>query len=116
MFTLAVMMFEMAAVGGITLAVLRFRGKNLPMPLALAHGLFAAAGLVLILAISVRQGLPGAAGASLWLFLAAALGGFFLFSYHLRTKLLPTAVVLVHGLLALSGFALLLAYVLGKGC
>jgi len=46
--------------------------------------------------------------ASLGLFVVAALGGFALFSFHLRRQPLPTPVVFIHGLVAVVAFVLLL--------
>ena len=108
MLTIAVVLFAVAALGGGTLAALHFRQKGLPIALTVAHGLFAAAGLVaLIVAVS-----GGSTGnlliSSLALFVIAALGGFGLFSFHLRHLRLPTPVVMIHGLVAVVAFVLLL--------
>jgi hypothetical protein len=108
---LVVLLFGVAAVGGIILAALRLKDKPLPMGLALAHGGAAAAGLV-VLAVSVL-GSGLAAGLPLALFLVAALGGFALFSFHLRKKALPIPVMLVHGGVAAVAFVLLLLAVAG---
>jgi hypothetical protein len=50
---------------------------------------------------------------ALGLFVAAALGGFFLVSFHVRRQRLPSAVVVVHALVAVSAFLLLLAGMAG---
>jgi disulfide bond formation protein DsbB len=110
--TWAAILFAIAAVGGATLATLHFRGRSpLPMPLALLHGLLAAGGLVLLVVAALTQpGFGGLALVSLVIFVIAALGGFYLFSHHLRARLLPSAVVLIHGGAAVAAFLLLLAY------
>lgn len=108
MLTLAVGLFAVAAVGGITLAVLHFSKKNLPLPLALLHGLLGAAGLVVLLLAILHGGTPAKATYAILLFLVAALGGFYLFSFHLRKKALPSTVVVIHALVAVAGFACLL--------
>jgi hypothetical protein len=41
----------------------------------------------------------------------AALGGFFLVSFHARNELPPKAVVAIHALVAVAGFLLLLGAV-----
>ena len=46
---------------------------------------------------------------ALGLFVVAALGGFFLVSYHLRGQRLPSPVVVIHALVAVAAFLLLLA-------
>jgi hypothetical protein len=106
--TVAIMLFALAAVGGLTLAYLRINNKPLPMPLALIHGAAAAAGLVALL-LAVLDGVASSeARIALGLFVAAALGGFTLFSFHVRGKPLPIPLVVVHGLAAVVAFAVLL--------
>jgi hypothetical protein len=107
----ATVLFGLGALGGMTLLALRLRGGNPPLGLAAVHGLAAAAGLV-TLVVAVAGGERGPALVSLVLFGMAALGGFFLLSLHLRQKLLPVGLILVHGTLAISGFVALLLAVL----
>jgi len=108
MLTIAVVLFAAAALGGGTLATLHFRQKGLPMVLAVGHGLLAAAGLVVLIVAVVGGSTGNLLIASLTLFVIAALGGFALFSFHLRRLRLPTPVVLIHGLVAVIAFVLLL--------
>jgi hypothetical protein len=109
----AAIVFAVAALGGVTLATLHFRGRMpLPIPLALLHGLLAATGLVLLIAAALMQpGFGGLALAALVLFVIAALGGFYLFSFHLRGRALPSPVVLAHGGAAVVAFLLLLGFI-----
>lgn len=101
--------FGVAALGGVTMAIMRLRGAaNPPMPLALLHGAAAAAGLVLLLLTVVRGGGGGLVTPALVLFVLAAIGGFAMFAMHLTKKALPIPLVLVHGLAAAIGFSLLL--------
>jgi hypothetical protein len=107
----ALILFAVAAAGGLLLAFLRFSNKPLPLPLALVHGAVAAGGLVsLALAVFGSKG-AGQTQLALGLFLLAALGGFLLFSFHLRKKQLPIAVVVVHGVVAVVAFLILLGAV-----
>ena len=79
------------------------------MPLALLHGLLAANGSVLLIAAALTQpGFGTLAVASLVIFALAALGGFYLFSHHLRGRPLPSTVVLIDGGAAVVAFLLLL--------
>ncbi len=111
MLNISVLLFAIAALGGLTLATLHFRGKNRPWPLAILHGLLAATALVLLLiplvngSIIASTGLKWAVG----LFVVAALGGFVLFVNHLQKKKLPSAVVVIHGGVAVVGFLVLLS-------
>ena len=111
----ATILFAIAALGGATLATLHFRGRTpLPMPLVLLHGLLAAVALLLLIIVAVSQpGLGGLALLALVIFLLAALGGFYLFSFQLRGKPLPSRVVLIHGSAAVLAFVLLLVYLFG---
>lgn len=108
MLTLALVLFALAAVAGITLLTMHFRGTPLPMPLALVHGSLAAAGLVvLILAVSGGKTAGMSPGLALAGFVLAALGGFGLFSFQLRGIRHPSALVVIHGLIAVASFAIL---------
>lgn len=108
MLAIAALLFAVAALGGITLSTLHLRHKGLPMALALGHGLLAAAGLVVLIVAVVGGSTGNLLIASLALFVVAALGGFALFSFHLRRQPLPTPVVFIHGLVAVVAFVLLL--------
>lgn len=107
---LVVLLFGAAAVGGLILASLRLREKPLPMGLALAHGGVAAVALVLLGVQVIAQGV--AAQLPLALFVIAALGGFALFSFHVRGKALPIPVMAIHAAVAVVAFVLLVAGVL----
>ena len=107
--TIALVLFALAAVGGVVLALIRFRGKpNPPMGLALVHGAAAAAGLVALIAL-VAQGQATSSGkTALVLFVIAALGGFGLFFHHLKKVALPIWMVIIHALVAVTAFLILL--------
>lgn len=106
---LAAVLFGIAALGGAVMAFMRLSGKELPpMGLAIVHGLFAAAGLVALLVAVVGANASTQSQIALAGFVLAALGGFFLFSFHLRQKALPVPIVLVHGVVAVISFVILL--------
>jgi len=109
---LSVVLFAIAAVGGLSLASLKFLGKSLPMPLAFAHGAFAAAGLVTLIIRVAGSAASTLLNVSLLLFVIVAAGGFTLFSFHLRKKELPALLIAVHGLGAVVSFVLLLVALL----
>jgi hypothetical protein len=113
--TVALVLFAIAALGGLILAVLRLRGRaDLPLGLAVVHGLVAAAGLVaLIVAIAGATAAGGLAKGALVLFIIAALGGFALITSHLRTKNVPIPLMIVHAVVAVVAFVLLLVNVVG---
>ncbi|HEX5420446.1 MAG TPA: hypothetical protein VFY39_10645 [Gammaproteobacteria bacterium] len=103
----AVVVFAIAAVGGLILALHVLRDKFAPWLLSILHALLGAAGLILLILTVLRQ-TSSLSLASLILFFVAALGGFFLASLHLRKRLPPKGVVVLHAVLAVAGFALLL--------
>lgn len=84
------------------------------MWLALLHGAFAASGLVALIMTVVGSGAPRWASLSLGVFVVAALGGFALFSFHLRRRALPVPLIAIHGIVAVIGFALLIVAILGR--
>lgn len=112
--TVAAVLFAIAALGGAIMAAMRLRGRELPpLGLALVHGLFAAAGLIALLIVVVGHTTSTQAVVAVVGFIIAALGGFFLFSYHLRRRALPVSLVLIHGVIAVISFIVLLLALFG---
>ena len=103
----SIVLFAMAAAGGITIVAFDKRGK-LSLPLALVHGALAAAGLV-VLIIAAAQGQTTVLGnVALGGFAVAALGGLYLIYSHLTNNKLPMAVIGIHAAVAVVSFLLLL--------
>ncbi len=113
MIYVALILFAIAAVIGISLAIPHAQRKPVGIGHALWHGLFAAAGLVLLIILLVGKGTAPLSLVSLILFIVAALGGFVLFGLHLRKRALPVPVIVIHALIAVSGFVLLLIAAFG---
>lgn len=109
----AILLFAVAALGGVYLAALHLRGREVAIGPALGHGLSAAAGLILLVVVVVRGSGSGLVDASLGLFVIAALGGFYLFAQHLQGRELPRGLIAVHGIAAAVAFVLLLIPFLG---
>jgi hypothetical protein len=107
MLNLAAIVFAIAAVGGLILALHVLRGKFAPWLLSILHALLGAAGLVLVLLAVVGDEGGSLILGSLLTLVVAALGGFFLASFHVRKTLPPKAIVVLHALLAIVGFGLL---------
>jgi hypothetical protein len=109
----AAILIALAALGGVTMLVIRLRGQNPPTWLALGHGLIALSGVGILGYLYQTASLPALANWALLVFLLAAAGGATLFlGFHLRGKLLPIALILGHGLIAATGFGLLLTALL----
>jgi hypothetical protein len=111
--TLALILFGVAALGGVLLAVKVFSGSQPPWPLSILHAALGAAGIIsLLLAIS-STAFGGAAWVAFILFVVAALGGFFLASFHARGQSHPKPVVVIHAGVAVLAFLLLAGIVAG---
>jgi hypothetical protein len=111
--TIALVLFAIAALGGVTMAVIRFRGaERPPTGLALLHGAFAAAGIIVLIVAMLSTPNPAQARTALVLFIVAALGGFYLFAQHVQKRALPIPIILVHALIAVIGFLILLVVVI----
>jgi hypothetical protein len=111
----ALVLFLIAAVGGIALVGLRLANKPLPMALALIHGAVAAIGLVLLALDLFKQPSPAKpAVIALVLLVVAALGGFVVFSFHLRRRPIPIPLTIVHALIAVGGVGSLAVAILGR--
>jgi len=107
--TVALVLFALAALGGVTMAAMRLRGaERPPTGLALAHGALAAAGLIALILAVMNMTDPGAARTALLVLVLAAVGGFFLFAQHMQKRALPIPVMVIHGLVAVVGFIILL--------
>jgi hypothetical protein len=111
MLTYALIAFAVAALGGLVLAAHVLRGKFAPWALSLLHAVLGATGLVLLIMLLLQGLAAGPVLIGFGLLVLAALGGFFLAAYHLRKKLPPKPVVLIHASVAVIGFLLLLVQV-----
>jgi hypothetical protein len=91
MYQLSLGLFAVAAVAGLTMAIMHFRGTSPPKTvLAVLHGLFAASGLIVLLLALIKAGFGGKPGIAFGRLAAAALGGFVLVSSHVQKKRLPS--------------------------
>ena len=107
MLTYALIVFAIAAVGGLVLASSVLRGKLAPWAISILHALLGATGLVLLLLEVVRGSGATRALAALVLLGIAALGGFYLAStLGLAKKLTGSYQLGFLGFAALALFAL----------
>lgn len=112
MLNYAILIFAIAAIGGLVLASSVLRNKLAPWALSIVHALLGAAGLVVLIVMVLQGSAPGRLTAALGLLVLAALGGFFLASFHMRGRIAPKAVVFVHAGVAVIGFLTLLSLLL----
>ena len=111
----AIVLFAIAAAGGLVMAAVRvFGARNPPAWLALLHGLLAGAGLTLLLFAAFAAGVPTLAVWALVLLLIAAAGGLLMnLGYAWNQQLLPKPVMYGHVLIAVVGFILLIIGTVG---
>jgi hypothetical protein len=111
----AVVLLALAAVGGLIMAVIRFRGADRPPTLfVMGHGLLAAAALTLLLYAAATVGLPQMALAATGLLLVvAAVGAGLNLLYHSKMLPIPKAPIVIHALVGATAFVLLLLAVMG---
>lgn len=102
-----VALFALAAALGIVVFSRWLSLGKTPKAIVYAHGVFAAAGLV-VLILNVLKNPAHQLRTSLILFLIAAVGGFIMFFRDLRLKGIPVGLVVVHALLAVTAFIILL--------
>ncbi|RYY94889.1 MAG: hypothetical protein EOO11_16985 [Chitinophagaceae bacterium] len=100
-------LFALAAVVGLIILKNWLTSATTPRAVVYTHGLFAAAALVLLLLLALRD--PGRQlRVALLLFGVAAAGGFYMFFQDLRGKFSPMWLAFTHAGLALAGFVVLL--------
>ncbi len=106
----AAILLGITALGGLLMAIIRWRGAPRPPDwLAMLHGLLAAAGLTLLIHAGLTVGIPSTAWLALALFVVAALGGVYLnLRYHTKQLPLPKGVIIGHAVLGVAGYGLLL--------
>jgi hypothetical protein len=101
----AAIILALAALGGVTLAVIRLRGAPWPpMWMALGHGAVAAIGVAILIYAAATTGIPRTAQIAL---------GIFVLAFHRAGKPLPIPFVIGHGLIAVTGYVLLLLSLFG---
>lgn len=106
----AAILLGITALGGLVMAIMRWRGAPRPPDwLAMLHGLLAAASLTLLIHAALTVGLPSLALLSLALLVVAALGGVYLnLRYHTKLLPLPKGWIIGHAALAVIAYGLLL--------
>jgi hypothetical protein len=113
MLYLTIALFAIAAIIGIIILKNWLTAASTSRGVVLAHGAFAALGLVLLVVYAL-QNPANYPKTSIILLVIGALGGFYMFAEDLRKKNSPIWLAVVHALLAVAGFLFLLFFVFGK--
>jgi asparagine N-glycosylation enzyme membrane subunit Stt3 len=109
MVTTSLILFAIAAVLGLTVAIQILKNKQTNKVVAVIHGLFAATALIVLIVFALG-GTGGGVTTEIVLFVIAALGGVFLITRDLMKKPGPKAVVVIHALVAVISFVMLLVF------
>ena len=108
----AIGLFALAAMLGMMLLSFVLTGKETPKAVVFTHGPLAAAGLVLLIIYACRRG-PGPIE-SIILFAMAAAGGVVMLGRDLTGKPIPRWLAIGHGVIAITGFILLLIFAINN--
>ena len=102
-------LFGIGAAGGLVMAAVRFGGKrNPPAWLSMLHGFLAAAGLTLLAVTALFGPMSSWSMIALVLLGIAAIGGVVLnLCYRTQQRLIPSWLVTMHALLAVTGLLFL---------
>ena len=106
----AAVLLAIAALGGLLMAIIRFKGADRPpSSIAMLHGLLAGAALTLLLYAGATVGIPKLAmAATVLLVVVAAVGVSLNLMYHSKMLALPKQTVVIHGVVAVVAFIVLL--------
>ena len=110
MLTLIIILFALAAVLGIILISYVMQNKETPKGIVFLHGPVAATALVLLIIYVISN--IGGPVPSMVLFIIAALGGVILVIRDFTGKGVPKGLAVLHGLLAVTGFVMLILFFL----
>jgi heme A synthase len=107
MLTYLLAFFILVMAGGAGLAVLEHRGRALPLPVSLWHGLLGIAAIVWLLMTAMAHPGNHPVNLAIIVFMLTALGGLLLFAFRASKQKLPLAVVVLHGCFAVIGLTFL---------
>jgi hypothetical protein len=99
--------FILVMAGGVALAVRERRGRALPLPVSVWHGLLGITVIVLLVMEAVAHPGNHPVNLAIIVFMLTALGGLLLFAFRASKQSLPGAVVLLHAGFAVIGLILL---------
>ena len=110
MLATALVLLALAALGGLVMAVARFKGDGPPpTAIAMAHGVVAVAALTLLTSVAAVSTLPSLAILAIVILTTATTFGVVLnLIYHGNLRALPKPLVIGDGVAAIVGFLLLL--------
>ncbi|MBC7865294.1 MAG: hypothetical protein IAF38_20125 [Bacteroidia bacterium] len=106
----AISIFGLVAISGMYLFSLIMRNKQMPKAVTLIHGLFGGLGIVLLIVYCFNN--KTGPVVSIIVFAVAAFAGVMLNYRDITGKKVPKWLAMLHGLVAVIGFAFLLVFAL----
>ncbi len=107
MFSYLIALFIAVMVFGIGLAIRDRREPRLSLTASVWHGIVGVCAIAWLISVAVAHPDVRPVKLAILVFILTALGGLLLFAFRASRQRLPIAVVLLHGLFAVAGFALL---------
>lgn len=103
----SIIFFASGATLGVWMLINLLKGHHIPKALTIIHGTLVVTGLVLLIIFNLRD--PFVANwVSVILFIMAAAGGIYILTKDIKHKKVPIPVVIIHLLVAVSGFTILI--------
>jgi len=104
MLSYAIIIFAVAALGGLYMAYRILNGKLAPWAVSLLHAALGATGLVVTaMAVMAGAGGPVMGPMTFLTLLVAALGGFWLAAVHMKKQVASLGLVITHATVAITG-------------
>lgn len=110
MLWIIIILFGLVAVGGLILATLRWKEVRMPKPLAVVHGVVAILTLVALILIQFIRPFAWPLLLATILFIGAAVVGISMGRMHKRGGIIPISRIVLHAILAVTGFVILFGY------
>ncbi len=110
MLTISIALFSLSAIFGLILISYVLRGKETPKGIVFLHGPLAGAALIILIIYVVKNTISPAP--SMILFIVAAIGGVIMVIRDFTGKPVPKPLAVAHGLIAITGFVLLVIFAL----
>lgn len=112
MLIISIIFFILTALLGVYLLSYVIQKKNTPKGVAFTHGPLGAIGIIILLIYSILY--TPRPLISLIIFIIAACGGFLIIYRDITGKSIPIWLALLHGIIAIIGFAFLLLFAFVK--
>lgn len=112
MLSFAILLFLFAAVFGLIVLIAILKNQTTPKPIVIIHGSLGGIGLLVALSFVAAGKITPVLIAGISTLLVAIVIGFTVFGIDISEKHIPKLLAILHPLLAITGIALLIIYLL----